>query len=82
MPSPRGGLYHQPAIHGTPVTSHKERKPRTHPAGRICDHPTGCNTILSRYNRRTTCAYHTDPTPPRYRAPRGTGPYLVDPDLG
>ena len=34
-----------------------EQWPKTHPAGRVCDHD-GCATILSRYNAGATCEMH------------------------
>ena len=41
-----------------------EQWPKTHPAGRVCDHD-GCATILSKFNAGATCEMHK-PAPDWY----------------
>ena len=42
------------------------RRPKTKPTGRVCLEPR-CATILSKYNQRETCHYHTPVRFPRVR---------------
>lgn len=43
-----------------------ERRVRRFALGRTCSHP-GCATVLSAYNRGTTCYLHTRAKAPRLR---------------
>ncbi len=42
------------------------RRPQQHGIGRVCEHP-GCETVLSRYNRRDLCGVHAPKGFPRVR---------------
>ena len=54
-------------------------RPRTFPRGRLCD-ASGCETILSIYNRADSCAKHQEakPRPPRLGRPRAAERQLWD----
>lgn len=44
----------------------RTRAPRQHDGNRVCEHD-GCDTLLSRYNKRTYCYTHTPTRFPRLR---------------